>query len=68
METLSAKSVLATDAVPDRRQPLDEPVSSGAAVTVLDLPSASWDRLSQTVLRVRADILDQRALSGALGI
>lgn len=39
-----------------------ELVKSGANVTVLDLPSAKWDRLPLNVNAIKADIMDTSAL------
>jgi nucleoside-diphosphate-sugar epimerase len=38
----------------------------GATVTVLDLPTADWDRLPPDVTRVEADLLEPSTLTGAL--
>lgn len=67
METLSLKSVLVTGGCGFiGRNLVEELLTRGAAVTVLDLPTANWDRMPQSVTQTKADILDRRALSRAV--
>lgn len=43
-----------------------ELVALGAVVTVLDLPTAHWDRVPDGVARVQADLLDPASLRGTV--
>jgi nucleoside-diphosphate-sugar epimerase len=43
---------------------VEDLLAQGDVVTVLDLPSANWDRLPKQVRKVQADILSQKSLDG----
>jgi nucleoside-diphosphate-sugar epimerase len=45
---------------------VEDLLSRGAVVSVLDLPESDWDRLPGQVVRIEADILNHRSFEGKL--